>query len=337
MKYIFTLTFFFAFVIRSMGQITCLDIYDPEIKGVHMARVNEFFQAFDKNELEILSQLVSANAKLDTNLVVKYRSKIKQEGRGYFWFCRKKSPLEYERIYFEEKDGKKKELFAVILFFDAKNSFTVDHVCFDLRTRLPKQLKKALAKLNSKNVSKKEKWDIVKNEISSFPPQPNLNDISYNIDWVKNKIRIDISECYGNHPFLEDYDAVNQLGFPITITSYVIVDSIGIPTWLQQLKNIQYLGVVAADIASVPEEIDKLKVKNLILRVFRVKLPAIPASIGNLEQLEELTISCKECTELPPTLTKLKKLKKFEFQGNKLNRESTFMVYELGGTIRYID
>lgn len=319
-----------------MGEITCIDIYDPEIKGVHMARVSEFFQAFDKNELEILSQLVSANAKLDTNLVVKYRSKIKQEGRGYLWFCRKKSPLEYERIYFEEKLGRKKELFAVILFFDAKNSFTVDHVCFKLHSRLPRHLKKALVKLNSKNVSQKEKVDIVKNELSSFPPQPDINDLCYNIDWEKNKIRIDIDECYGNHPFLEDYNAVNQLGFPISI-SYVIVDSIGIPTWLQQLKNIQYLKIFASDIASVPEEIDKLKVKNLILCVIRVKTPTIPASIGNLEQLEKLTISCKECTELPTTLTKLKNLKKFEFHGNKLNRESIVMVYELGGTVKYVD
>lgn len=339
MKYFIIFILLFSNSISSFEQSNPhIDIYNPNLKDTHRARASEFFQAFDKNELEILYQLVSRKALIDTNLISYYRAKIDKPFFGFFGLYKNNAPLnEYKRIYFEQDSVKRKNLFAITLLFNDRNDFTVDKVKFESHVKLPRKLRKTLDKLDDNNLSREEKIKIVQTELAPPPFPPGIEAEFYRIDWEKNKISIDIDDLWLHKSSLENFDAANQTGFPISISSCIFNDSIGIPIWLQHLKNLHHIKIFALNNQSVPTEIGNLKVKNLILTFINVESPEVPSSLGNIEQLEELRISCENCRELPNTLTNLKNLKKFEFQGNNLDAASIQMVYSMGGTIKRRD
>lgn len=332
MKFLFTILLFFNLAISSFGQTCSIDIYDPNIDGCSRYVAETFFYALDNDEFKILSLLVKKGAKIDTNELKKFK-----RSNCYTYFYLKDNPFCYQRAYFKEEAGKMKKLFNISLLFNENNRFIIDEVKIEEDFNLPKKLKRKFAKA-SPNLSDKDRLKAILAPFGIQLPTPSSNcECLYAIDWKRDRIILEGDLCGEIESYLGNYECINETGFPVHIISLGIFDSTGVPTWLQRLENLEYLKIVVVDMKSIPEEIGNLKVKNLILCVVRVETPTIPASIGNLEQLEDLVINCKECTELPITLAKLKKMKKFVFVGNKLNRESTFMVYDLGGTIRYID
>ncbi len=338
MKFSFAIILLVLFAIRSDGQFTYIDIYNPKIDECELAVVQDFFRAFDLNEMGILRKLVSKKFPLDTNEVAMFRAKFTQRG-GHLSFYQSDNPNRFQRIYSEVNNGKRENLFIVTIDFKENNKFIIDHVEFNERIKLPHKLRKALIKIDKKGLSPKEKGTILRNEFGPPYPPSKCSDF-YDIDWDKNNITItggDYEVMELLEQYFKNYTVINELGFPVRLV-YYFYDSTGVPIWLQHLENLVELKIIAYEVKSVHETIGNLKnVKTLRLFLIKVKLAAIPASIGNLEQLEELTISCNDCTELPTTLRKLKNLKKFEFSGNKLNHESKLIVFELGGTIKHME